>query len=267
MNIRNTLVLFLQRVLAPLGFRVVKLTTDKVRGFDPMRDLVFLLQGKRDATIFDVGANDGETLQDFLHAFPDAQVTAFEPHTECCDILSRKFQGQSRVRVHNVALGAHRGTSSLNLFSGNRMNSLLRFDDAPDNMMSGSFLRTGAVDVRVETLDDYCDSQGIAAIDILKTDTQGYDLQVLKGATRLIESRRIKTILLEVNFVPMYQGQATFPQLHEFLTSRGYRLVDFYNQLRNDGYTAWCDACYVATNLPATLQTGAPAGVATAAAC
>jgi hypothetical protein len=90
--------------------------------------------------------------------------------------------------------------------------------------------------------------QNIPRIDLLKVDTQGYDLQVLKGATKLLAARRIKTVLLEVNFVPMYQRQATFLELHAFISSFGYRLVDFYNQQRSDGYTAWGDACYVATS-------------------
>jgi hypothetical protein len=73
---------------------------------------------------------------------------------------------------------------------------------------------------------------------------------VLKGAAKLLAAHRITTVQLEVNFVPMYAGQARFDELHEFLTSFGYRLVDFYNQLRTCGYTAWCDACYVAPEAP-----------------
>ena len=41
---------------------------------------------------------------------------------------------------------------------------------------------TTEVPVRVETLDGYCERHGIDSIDLLKVDTQGYDLNVLKGA-------------------------------------------------------------------------------------
>jgi len=193
-----------------------------------------------------IGANDGEMLQDFLRVFPAARVVAFEPYAPCCEILERKFRNRPNVRIQNVALGAERGTSRLNLYSGNRMNSLLRLDDDPGNVMAQSFAPTGTAEVRVETLDAFCAASDIPRIDILKIDTQGFDLQVLKGAAQLLEARRIKTVLLEVNFVPMYERQASFPELHQLLTEAGYRFVDFYNQRRNDGYTAWCDACYVA---------------------
>jgi hypothetical protein len=67
---------------------------------------------------------------------------------------------------------------------------------------------------------------------------------VLRGATRMLTQQSVKTILLEVNFIPMYKGQPSFIEIHEFVSSFGYRLVDFYNQARKeDGYTGWCDAC------------------------
>lgn len=251
MNLRNSLILLLQRLLDPLGFRVVKLAPTRVRGIDAMRDLSFLLQQKAEPIVFDVGANDGETVQEFLRVFPAARVVAFEPFTACCDVLTHKFRDQPNVRVQNVALAAARGMSQLNLYSGNRMNSLLTLDADPANPMAQSFQPTGTAAVRLESLDAFCADHGFTSIDVLKIDTQGYDLQVLKGAAKLLAARRIRTVLLEANFVPMYSRQATFSELHDFLSSHGYRLVDFYNQLRTGGYTAWCDVCYVADGEPA----------------
>ena len=247
MSLRNNLIIFLQRILTPLELRIVKLSTNKVRGIDPLRDLYSLLDHNKEPVVFDVGANDGETIQEFLGIFPEAHVVAFEPDVSCCNAIQRRFNGRPNLRIQNVAVGAKRGTAELNLFSGNRMNSLLSFDEDPENVMLKSFKPTGTMSVSVEALDSFCAEHGIAHIDILKIDTQGYDLEVLKGAATLLEQRRVKTVLLEVNFVPMYQRQATFGELHQFLSALGYRLVDIYNQTRTAGYTAWCDVCYVAT--------------------
>lgn len=229
--------------LAPFGVSMVKTTTDKVRGFDPLRDLQALLAKKTDPVIFDVGANDGETIQEFLKAFPQARVVGFEPFKECYEKLRSQFKELSNVRIENCALGSERGTSRLNVFSGSNMNSLLPMDE--HNPIRNSFASTGAVEVQVETLDEFCAKNGYEQIDILKVDTQGFDLHVLNGASRLLASRQVRTILIEANFVLMYQGQPDFLELHRFLSERGYRLVDFYNQARHHGYTAWCDACYV----------------------
>lgn len=248
MNPRNTMSLLLRRILDPLEVRIVNLAPTKVRGIDPFLDLTCLLDHKPDPIVFDVGANDGETVAEFLHAFPEAHVVAFEPYAACCEQLARRFLKNANVRVHNIALGAERSAAQLNLYSGNRMNSLLRLADDPQNPMAKSFQPVGTAEVTVETLDAFCHDHGFTSIDVLKVDTQGYDLEVLKGAARLLAEHRIKAVLLEVNFVPMYERQASFPELHGLLSASGYRLVDFYNQLRSDGVTAWCDACYVSTD-------------------
>jgi FkbM family methyltransferase len=246
MSVRNSFIILLRRLLDAFEIRLVNLTPNKVRGLDPIRDLEFLLAHKPDPVVFDVGANDGETVQDFLRVFPRARLFAFEPYAGCCAILARKFGTNANVSIQNLALGAARCTTDLNLYSGNRMNSLLPLDAAPGNVMSQNFTLTGTAKVSVEALDAFCAEHRITAIDVLKIDTQGYDLQVLKGAVRLLETRRIKAVLLEVNFIPMYERQPSFLELHAFLSSFGYHLVDFYNQQRHDGYTAWGDACYVA---------------------
>jgi len=118
--------------------------------------------------------------------------------------------------------------------------------DSPENPMRSTFHQTGSIDVPVDTLDRYSASKAISMIDLLKTDTQGFDLEVLKGAETFITDHRVRCILLEINLLPMYDGQGAFSTLHSHLTDRGYRLVDFYNQVHQNGYTAWADALYIA---------------------
>lgn len=254
MKLHSTLSLALRKTLAPFGLRAIKTTPNKVRGIDPLLDLRYLIQHKAAPVIFDIGANEGETVTEFSRHFPDARIFAFEPFDACFQALKVKFQSRPKITVENLALGETAGTAQLNTFSGSNMNSLLQFDRQEENVLKDFFSPTGNAAVRLDTVDAYCSRNGIAHIDILKTDTQGYDLHVLKGASGMLQQQRITTLLLEVNFIPMYKNQARFHDLHEFLSSHGYRLVDFYNQEQPNGYTAWCDACYIATSATATLS-------------
>jgi FkbM family methyltransferase len=213
-----------------------------------MLDLEFLLSATPSPLICDVGANDGETVNDFLRHFPDATIVAFEPFGECFENLKASFSSHRNVRIENVALGARPANGSLRVFSGHRMNSLLDMATTRDNVMYDKFDKIGTQDVSVDTLDRFCSSHHIDHIDVLKVDTQGFDLNVLKGAAGLLAAHRIGIVFIEVNFIPMYEGQATFAEIHEFLTSWGYRLVDLYNYTRQHGHIAWCDACYVAAD-------------------
>lgn len=232
-----------------LGLKLSRLKPNQLRGHEPLLDAQYLLGRTSALTIFDIGANDGETSESLLTAFPAAQVIAVEPFSDCCKELEQRFAGNPRIRIENVAMGEKLGEAQLNLYSGNRMNSLLELDEDPSNIMAG-FTKTGATAVRVDTIDNYCQMHRIPKIDLLKIDTQGYDLNVLRGATTMLADRNIGAILLEVNFVPMYSHQPSFVELHGFLVYQGFRIVDFYNQVWKNGHMAWCDVCYAG---PATV--------------
>ena len=55
------------------------------------------------------------------------------------------------------------------------------------------------VEVAAVTLDEYCAANGVESIDLLKIDVEGAELDVLQGAQRLLEDRRVGSILFEVS--------------------------------------------------------------------
>lgn len=233
----------IKQIFASFGVDIRRLAPNQIRGIDPFSDIHFLLRGSESPVIFDVGANRGETLAHCLSRFPEAKLIAFEPFTESFHILKDKFRSRENVRIENLALGKSRGESKLNLYTSDKMHSLLELDPDPNNLMK-NFESTGSALIKVETIDDFCQENGIKRIDLLKVDTQGFDLNVLIGAKGMLQEKSISTILLEVNFVSMYKEQASFSELHAHLASHGYNLVDFYNHVWKDGRIAWCDACY-----------------------
>ena len=52
--------------------------------------------------------------------------------------------------------------------------------------------------VPLDTVDDYCDRVGIGHINIFKCDTQGYDLEVLRGARSMLVKKQIDLVYLEL---------------------------------------------------------------------
>jgi hypothetical protein len=51
--------------------------------------------------------------------------------------------------------------------------------------------------VELDTLNQYCEDRNIGAIDFLKLDVEGHELEVLKGATRMLNSGSIKRLQFE----------------------------------------------------------------------
>ena len=106
-------------------------------------------------------------------------------------------------------------------------------------------------EVLVTTLDQFVQEQQIARIDLLKIDTQGAELLVLKGAVAVLP--RVRMIWAEVSFRALYDGSALFADVHGFLAEQGFRLHSIHAGFRgSDGELLQGDALF----LSASVRTG-----------
>jgi len=218
------------------------------RGFtgkNSFADAFNLLSG-RAATVFDVGANAGETAAEFRKLWPHASIHCFEPYPRIYDSLVDRFIGDCRVRCLPFAVGAVSGAASLHTFENDVCNSLSPFSATAGRYIEGSMTSLGTVPVQLVTLDDYSAKNGIESIDLLKIDVQGGEVDVLSGSHLLLEDRRIRLVYAEVLFVDIYEGQSWFWDVAAFLHGKGYEMYDFYNfAYSEDGQLKWGDAIFL----------------------
>ena len=82
-------------------------------------------------------------------------------------------------------------------------------------------------------------------MDVIKIDTQGFDLCVLKSFDKeVLES--CKLLIIEVNFDPMYVGQPSVSSILEFCYEVGFKFVSYYEIFRNGkGAISWATAVFV----------------------
>ncbi len=101
--------------------------------------------------------------------------------------------------------------------------------------------------VDVRQLDQTCRALKLDRIDLLKTDTEGYDLEVLQGASRLLAEQRITLVLAEVSFAGDTSRHTPFPPLQGLLQDYGFDLVGFYHQshFRRLSTLDYCDALFI----------------------
>jgi FkbM family methyltransferase len=209
-------------------------------GSDPYLDMRRLVvPSQRDVTIFDVGANIGQTIQRFREIFPQPTIHAFEPGGDAFDALRVNCSRLAGVYINNMALGPQPGTQEFIENTNSDMSSFLE----PGDECWGTVKRRTLV--TMITIDDYCRQHCIETIDILKSDTQGFDLEVLKGARRLFAQHRIHLVYLEVIFGKLYKNSAQLSEIYEFLSERGFDLVSFYKIYYINGLAKWTDALFV----------------------
>jgi FkbM family methyltransferase len=195
-------------------------------------------------TVLDVGAHRGEFSSAIRALLPEAQIYAFEPLPDCCRELGRRFGADGSFQAFPVALGATSNRITMWRSSYPKTSSVLPMADLHKDSFPWSSGST-PLEVEMRALDEYLEQLKMAEMVLLKIDVQGYEAQVLNGATKLL--KRVAYVLLEVSFQPLYEGQGAFADIHALLQSAGFVYSGNLEQLRSplDGSVLQADALFV----------------------
>lgn len=196
--------------------------------------------------LFDVGGNIGQTVEKFRAQFPCGRIFSFEPGPTAFAQLQRAWGRSPGVSLWPCAVGAAAGKATFPEHIATDMSSFLPM--GPE--CSGQIAQT--VNVDVVRLDDFVREQGIDHVDILKIDTQGFELEVFKGAGDLLQAGKVGMIYFELTLMELYRGLPRIDVLFQYLLDRNYRLVLIDNMHYQDGILSWMDALFVHANVHAT---------------
>jgi FkbM family methyltransferase len=83
---------------------------------------------------------------------------------------------------------------------------------------------TQSTAMQMTTLDAVTLGTGFERPDFLKLDVQGYELEVLKGGERLLES--VEAVMMEVNLIAVYEGAPLVHEVVSYMAARGFRVYD-----------------------------------------
>src|SRR6185437_1322157 len=137
------------------------------------------------ATIVDIGANIGAASVYFASNFPQARIFSFEPAPQTYQLLSRNLATFKNIRTFDFGLFDR--DCQLPLF--------LSRVDSVTNSVGASFLNTNkSVMIRLRSAADVLREHDVNKIDILKVDTEGCEVAILRSLTHLLG--RIQVIYL-----------------------------------------------------------------------
>jgi FkbM family methyltransferase len=190
-------------------------------------------------TVIDVGARWG--MADAWYRIPPVtKLIGFEPDKAECARLNRSSRPEERY----VPLALHRYTGRTTLYrtADPACSSFYEPDQElvaryPEGLQC--IRRAGRRTVPVVALDDWAERHAVADISFLKIDTQGSELDILKGAAKTLT--QCVGVQVEVVFSPLYHGQPLFADVDRWLRRRGFTFWQF-------------------TELTSYSQTGAPLG-------
>lgn len=189
----------------------------------------------------DVGAHHGLFSKALIDVGYFAKVIAFEPSPQTSIVLAQTLRTSFDFEIINLALSDKSGIHELFSDSNSATASLLPY--------SSSYATNGVVlshTVAVTTLDVFMSERiDLTKVDLIKIDTQGNDLSVLRGGEKTISDHR-PIIQVELNFIPLYAGQCTPEEIRRYMADAGYL---FYSagdiHVSGSGQLAFCDAIFV----------------------
>lgn len=193
--------------------------------------------------VLDIGANIGQSATAFADFFPTARIYSFEPFVDNFKHLKENLQNLSRVSVHQLALSDQEGE-----FEVKRDRHPLSQWNSLDSSYQKSLEERGNFSnetLAVTTGGNFCRKEGISRVSLLKIDTEGHEMVVLRGFSPLLDLGAIDSVYVEVGF-GSDDAHGRFEEVDSFLRSHGFRLFGFYEiDYLNDGTTNFSNAFYI----------------------
>ena len=206
----------------------------RLRRLDQTRHLQQLFARLGIDCVLDVGANIGH-FHDYLRLFLEyrGRVVSFEPVGELYARVTQQAQADPLWTTHRMALGTEESVAQINVFAERTLSSLLDRDEQALTAMGYSkYLRETQLDrteeVPVRRLDAVLGDvvPDPRARIFLKSDTQGYDMNVLRGAAGCLE--RIAGLQIELSIRHVYRGAPSYLDALRELSDMGLEITGMF---------------------------------------
>ena len=238
-----------------------------LKKFSREKTLKFLIQ-EESPIIFDIGANNGSSLVEFIEWWPESEIYCFEPQEECweeLEITAQQANKTGKVHINKFAVGSlndnnadfythdlNTGISGLYKLNIESKDSVLLNELRPDAEKINGYAKTinHHRKVAVKRLDDYISKDtSLEKINLMKLDVQGHEVEALQGMGKALKN--VEVIITELNFYDLYVKNLSFSELESCIAPSGFKFYDISHISKNplNGRTDWVDVIYVNTNL------------------
>ncbi len=233
---RETAVAPLRRLAWRLGRRLYCAARGEPRADDIATDgesyvqrcLIAATAPGRALCVFDIGANCGDWSASFLDALPPERGGAarislhlFEPVPATRQVLQRRLaqmKGSEIAEVHALAMSNECGGAPMAIVSDTGGRNSLSLDNEHTPRAENT------IEVEKTTLADFCRQRGIGHVNLVKSDTEGHDLSVLRGARELLAAGRVDLFQFEYNHTWVF-SRAFLKDVFELVEGLPYRVA------------------------------------------
>ena len=179
--------------------------------------------------LFDVGSHMGTYTDIVVKAYPNCKSFLFEPQSKIFKKIEQKYLNNKNIDVFNLAISDTEKKQNLNLNNHDLTASLLDFDPKSNYLKFKAKLyqtdinnmNYGTELVQTISLDKFIIDNNLEKIDLLKIDTEGNELNVLKGLEKKINI--VNNILIEIHRRELFLNYNP-EKIHQYLIGNGFKL-------------------------------------------
>ncbi len=166
--------------------------------------------------VIDIGCNKGIWSRAARRAFPDAQITAFEPQTELAE-MHQDLVADPKFTLHYKGVGDFDGTATFTLHDRDDSSS---FSYSEEEAADEGFSQ---IAMEICKLDTVITSSNHPTPEIVKIDAEGFDLRVIDGAKNTLSKTDV--VLIEAAIAnPRFEN--TLLAIAQRMDELGFRLFD-----------------------------------------
>ncbi|MGF1924653.1 MAG: FkbM family methyltransferase [Bacteroidia bacterium] len=169
--------------------------------------------------ILDIGAYEGNWAQDIHQVFPLAQIMMIEGQRSKKPILDLKSQSIPKSVVKIALLGAKEDEVEFNMYES--ASSVYKEDNKTNAKIET---------IKLQLLDNVIENSFFTKVDMIKIDTQGYELEILKGGTKALQAAQF--VLLEISLLGIYKNAPLVDEVISFMKANNFMLYDICSIMR-----------------------------------
>lgn len=175
--------------------------------------------GFNPVSILDIGAYEGNWAEELHHIFPSAKIMMIEGQESKRAVLDSKSKIIPDSQVNISLLGAEENEVEFNIYES--ASSIYKEDNETHAKIES---------IKLQQLDKIVADTPFQEADLIKIDTQGYELEILKGGTKVLQSAQF--VLLEVSLLNIYKGAPLIDEVIVFMKENNFLLYDICSLMR-----------------------------------
>ena len=232
-SIKKILIRFIKKIISLSGY--------ELRGIKPKvahndynaihKFLISEVLKCQEPVIFDVGANDGESIERFKKIFSKSKIYSFEPDDNAFQRLKKNYYNKENIEIFDFGISNRDGNQQFYSYDHDKISSLMQLDANSKLFKSRKIAKNSGEDfeklkdIKILKLDSFVKDKNIPRINILKIDVQGYEPEVIEGAKYLIENNKIDIIEMEIILGYGYSKSISFYDIEKNFSKQEYKLA------------------------------------------